>query len=393
MIEKFDTFLNFAIISVKDELKKQLETTPENPLLSQKYLKNVTFNSQSLANYLLQELREFNKSHKGNLENPRGFFSDNNDTRQEFVRLLEQLSKDIIPILESEDRCVKVGAPAYVIGDIHGNIEDLMSIEKYLFKTIPIISANYVFLGDYVDRGVWSVECAVYVLCLKLLQPTNFYLLRGNHETRVLQELYTFRKECKKKYQTFGAVVYDTLNRIFDRMPLAAVIDDSIFCCHGGIPASCSTIADINKVRNKLSDVEKESPIAWQIIWSDPVDQKEFKQTADLLQEREDISRGFVSNVRRGTAYFYNEFACQEFLKNNGLSYMIRAHEVPLSGYRFHFQKKCLTIFSCSHYCGQENKSAVVHISDQTLRIVELDTANNAPATDNPYTKSKNERH
>ena len=130
-----------------------------------------------------EQIQAFN-SVKGTKDEPKGLMADKKENRKAFAKTLEQLVNEISPILESEDRCVRVTSPAFVIGDIHGNLEDLLSIEKTLFKSVPIVTANYVFLGDYVDRGMWSVECALYVICLKILAPNNFYLLRGNHENR-----------------------------------------------------------------------------------------------------------------------------------------------------------------------------------------------------------------
>ena len=201
---------------------------------------------------------------------------------------------------------------------------------------------------------------------------------------------YSFKNECNEKYKIFGPSVYESFNKFFDRLPFAAVIDDSIFCCHGGIPASGSTIREINAIPKVVRNVE-DCKVGWEIIWNDPVDIKEFKQTIELRKESGDISRGFVTNLRRGTAFYFNEMACQDFLKANGLSYLIRAHEVPIDGYRFIFDQKCLTIFSCSHYVGSDNKAAVVHISDQTLRIVTIDTVGNAPAMDENHSRSRSQ--
>ena len=368
-------------------LKKQLTNRANNEYLSHRYIIDVTFNMRYLAHHLKNEIIAFNLM-KGTRDEPKGLFYESKENRELLVRYLGQLANEVIPMLGSERRCVNVSSPAFVIGDIHGNLEDLLTIERYLFKSVPLLTANYVFLGDYVDRGKWSVECAIYMICLKLLAPTNFILLRGNHETRVLQKKYTFKKECHKKYGSLGDSVHDILNKVFDRLPLAAVVDDAIFCCHGGIPVSAPTIKDINKIKSNLNDVESESKAAWEILWNDPVEQNEFTQTAQLMQRNEDISHGFVNNVRRGTAYFFNAYACHEFLKRNKLSYIIRAHEVPITGFRFHFNDRCLTIFSCSHYCGADNKSAVAHIADNTIRIIQLDTEKNASATDIPHQQS-----
>jgi hypothetical protein len=109
---------------------------------------------------------------------------------------------------------------------------------------------------------------------------------------------------------------------------------------------------------------------------------QQFAETAEFSQIRVESARGFLKNNKRGTSFFYGEEAANNFLNSNGLTHIIRAHEVPANGFTFHFGNKCTTIFSCSHYCGNNNEAACVHVDSDKLRIVRLDTVNNAPATD-----------
>ena len=198
-----------------------------------------------------------------------------------------------------------------------------------------------------------------------------------------MQIHYTYKKECLKKYgDNYGPKVFEMTNKVFDKLPVCAVIDDSIYCAHGGIPRSTRKIEDINKIKVDLKDPERESAIAWQILWSDPIGAQQFKETADLLQVRLEDAKGFLTNTKRGTAYLFAEEAVNNFLQSNGLTHIVRAHEVPAHGFQFNFGNKCTTIFSCSHYCGNDNEAACVHVDRQKLRIIRLDTKNNAPASD-----------
>jgi len=117
-------------------------------------------------------------------------------------------------------------------------------MERTIWKALPY-GANLIFLGDYVDRGQWSIECALYVLALKVLYPHKVTLLRGNHEMRDVQIKYSFLDECTRKYKTDGSKIWELLNTIFDRMPCSAVLDDAIFCAHGGIVSILSPSINI----------------------------------------------------------------------------------------------------------------------------------------------------
>jgi hypothetical protein len=217
-----------------------------------------------LANTFLKLIRDFNGK-KGTLKEPKGLMSGSGE-REVFVKQLENLCSDIEKIISLEERCVKVSSPAFVIGDIHGNLEDLLTMERVLWKSVPIVSATYVFLGDYVDRGKWGLECALYIFALKLLAPNKFVILRGNHEVRDLQISYTYKKECVSKYgHTLGPKVWEMTNRVFDRLPLSAIIDDAIYCAHGGIPTSTRKVEEINAVKADLRSPEIESAVAWEV--------------------------------------------------------------------------------------------------------------------------------
>ena len=118
-------------------------------------------------------------------------------------------------------------------------------------------------------------------------------------------------------------------------------------------------------------------------MWNDPISSEQFNEIAEMSNIRLENARGFVSNVKRGTAFYFNEYAADKFLETNGLSHIIRAHEMPFGGYRIDFNGKCITIFSCSHYCRASNIAACIFIDQEKLRIVKLDTTQNSPAMDN----------
>lgn len=233
------------------------------------------------------------------------------------------------------------------------------------------------------DRGKWSLECAVYVLSLKVLFPHKVTLLRGNHEIRDLQIKYSFQLECTSKYDDDdGMAIWKLLNQVFDRLPVAAILDDTIYCAHGGIPRSAPTIAEIANQPLDIPSPGEDNPIVWEIVWSDPLHPFQFEQLCEYTGENSAEKEGFAMNIKRGAAFFFTEEAVNRFFATNGCTYIVRAHEVPANGFTFHFDKKCATIFCCSHYCGQTNKCGLLFVDQETIRVVLIDTENNLPATE-----------
>ncbi|OTF74141.1 hypothetical protein BLA29_002612, partial [Euroglyphus maynei] len=261
------------------------------------------FEVLNIAWSLIRMIREFAPV-KGDVKRPNGFMADNQNDCQQLYEWLSLMEKRLAEQFESENRCVIINSPAFLIGDIHGNLDDLLTLEQCLWKQYPAIDANLVFLGDYVDRGRWSIECVIYLMSMKILMPNKMTLLRGNHEVRPLQAHYSYRAECLTKYgDEIGGKIWELTNRLFDRLPLCAIIDEAIFCAHGGIPRNTIDIGEIQRLDNYIPEPEHSFPIAWEILWSDPIHQQQFLELACLMNGVEDPREGYLPNRKRGTAF------------------------------------------------------------------------------------------
>ncbi|XP_068914444.1 uncharacterized protein [Tenebrio molitor] len=277
-------------------------------------------------------------------------------------------------VMMKEPRMLDIASPVYIMGDLHGNFADLLYFEKILWHVGPALCpCNLLFLGDYVDRGLFSFEVICYLFSYKLQSPRKVFMLRGNHEIKRVQLQWTFEKECKLKFgDKLGPFVFNAINEVFDTIPLAAVIDGRVFCCHGGIPPPwlCPVVAAINDIPAVLNDPQDQSSLAWELMWNDPIRTKNMtdKIAMELL-----ANEGFAVNTRRGTAHIFSVEALEKFLSANGFTHLVRAHEVVEAGFYLQQKGHLLTVFSSSKYCGGTNMAACVLADQGKLRILRLE--------------------
>lgn len=240
---------------------------------------------------------------------------------------IRRLCEEVKELLLLEANIVLVNSPAIVCGDIHGQYYDL---QELFHKAEPYRNHTYVFLGDYVDRGAHSVETFVELLRRKIQQPATV-LLRGNHECRQLTQVYGFYDECARYY---SLDVWRWCSEVFDLLPLAAIIDQHIFCVHGGLSPDLHSLAHIMAL-DRACEVPHEGPLA-DLLWSDP---------------EEDRDPGFTLSAR-GAGYLFGATAADNFLRNNGLSFILRSHQLAMDGHKAHFRNKTVyTVWSAPNYC------------------------------------------
>lgn len=197
-----------------------------------------------------------------------------------------------------------------------------------------------------------------------------------------VQKKYTFFRECIKKYPQVGNDLFELFQQIYGRMPVVAVLHDAIFCAHGGIPHLSPTLEHIRKMPDYIGG-ERDSELFWEIVWSDPVADSQYLAVCNLFGQDPKEQAGFVRNTKRGAAWFFAQEAAEKYLAANGLTHIIRAHEVPLNGFTFHFGERCATVFSCSHY-QSGNKCAVLFVDQERIRVLRIDTQHNGAPFSNP---------
>ncbi|XP_031396087.1 serine/threonine-protein phosphatase PP1-like [Punica granatum] len=255
------------------------------------------------------------------------------------IRQLCLVSKDIFM---RQPSLLELEAPIKICGDVHGQYSDLLRLFEY--NGLPP-QTNYLFLGDYVDRGKQSLETICLLLAYKIKYPENFFLLRGNHECASVNRIYGFYDECKRR---FNVRLWKTFSDSFNCLPVAALIDEKILCMHGGLSPD---LHDLDQIRNmqRPTDVP-ETGLLCDLLWSDP--NKDAK--------------GWGLNDR-GVSYTFGADVVTEFLEKHDLDLICRAHQVVEDGYEFFADRQLVTIFSAPNYCGEFDNAGAMMGVDETL--------------------------
>lgn len=258
-------------------------------------------------------------------------------------------------------------------GDIHGQYSDLLRLFDY--GGLPPRS-NYLFLGDYVDRGKQSLETICLLLAYKIKYPNNFFLLRGNHECASINRIYGFYDECKRR---FNVRLWKVFTECFNCLPVAALIDEKILCMHGGLSPD---LHYLNQIKSLPRPTEvPETGLLCDLLWSDP--------SSDI--------RGWGEN-ERGVSYTFGVDRVTEFLQKHDLDLICRAHQVSYcfrmcdynarnpkctmfrlymfhlmmfqvveDGYEFFADRQLVTIFSAPNYCGEFDNAGAMMTVDESL--------------------------
>ncbi|KAK3341078.1 Metallo-dependent phosphatase-like protein [Lasiosphaeria hispida] len=269
----------------------------------------------------------------------------------------------------SQPALLELDAPVKIVGDVHGQYTDL--IRMFEMCGFPP-NSNFLFLGDYVDRGKQSLETILLLLCYKLKFPENFFLLRGNHECANVTRVYGFYDECKRRC---NVKIWKTFIDTFNTLPIAAIVAGKIFCVHGGLSPALSHMDDIRNIA-RPTDVP-DYGLLNDLLWSDP---------ADMDQDWE-------AN-ERGVSYCFGKKVITDFLATHDFDLVCRAHMVVEDGYEFFNDRVLVTVFSAPNYCGEfDNWGAVMAVSSELLCSFELLKPLDSNALKSHIKKGRNKRN
>ncbi|MFS7987429.1 putative protein-serine/threonine phosphatase [Helianthus anomalus] len=258
-----------------------------------------------------------------------------------------------------EPTVLQLKAPIKVFGDLHGQFGDLMRLfDEYGFPSTAgdITYIDYLFLGDYVDRGQHSLETITLLLALKIQYPENVHLIRGNHEAADINALFGFRLECIERMgENDGIWAWSRFNQLFNHLPLAAMIEKKIICMHGGIGRSIHSVEQIEKIERPIT-MDTGSLVLMDLLWSDPTEN--------------DSVEGLRPNARGPGLVTFGPDRVTDFCKRNKLQMIIRAHECVMDGFERFAQGQLITLFSATNYCGTANNAGALLVVGRGLVVV-----------------------
>ena len=255
---------------------------------------------------------------------------------------LKYLCIKSMEIFMQESSFLELTAPIIICGDIHGQYRDL--IRLFDFGGSPQ-KKQYLFLGDYVDRGKNSIECIALLLAYKVKYPKNIYLLRGNHESEMINRTYGFFDECRRRY---NLRTWKIFSDCFNWLPIAALVNERILCMHGGISPDLQSLNNIKQIVRPTEVPDK--GLLCDLLWSDP----------------EKGAEDWASNSR-GISVLFNENLVEKALDELDIDLICRAHQVVEDGYEFFAQRKLVTVFSAPNYCGEFDNSGAFMIVNKDL--------------------------
>jgi diadenosine tetraphosphatase ApaH/serine/threonine PP2A family protein phosphatase len=293
-----------------------------------------------------------------------------NFRREHIFALAEECER----VIRAQPMVLRLSAPIKIFGDIHGQYADLMRFfDLYGSPTDKkkeggdLEGFDYLFLGDFVDRGSHSLETICLLMSLKCKFPNQIHLIRGNHEDRWINHAFGFADECQIRLgedPNDPKSIFQRINEMFEYLPLAAVIEDKVICLHGGIGSTLHSVEQIDALPRPLDVVHEVTndlqQLVVDILWSDPTDS--------------DQERGILPNVIRdpngtGNIVKFGPDRVQDFLQENGLTKIIRAHECVMDGFERFAGGDLITVFSATDYCGRHKNAGAMLAFKKNLEI------------------------
>jgi len=281
-----------------------------------------------------------------------------------YVDMLTLFCNTACKILAVQPTLVDASAPCKVFGDIHGQFRDLLLFFRAFGAPDEHDAPNFVFNGDFVDRGEHQLEVIGLLLALKVLLPEKVWLVRGNHEDRYMSKRYGFQDECRRRLGGDGPKLFELFHKTFSLLPLACVVAKRVLVVHGGIGDGQWTLADLQAVKRPLGDDHLQDPDKawiWNLMWSDPIEDDD---------DREGGVFGVHESPRGGISTQFGWNVTKMFCARNGLSLVVRSHQSKADslGFDIMHENLLIRVFSARDYEGHGNDGSVLLIrsTDET---------------------------
>ena len=356
--DELSLFRKLSISKLVDENKRIGDVDLKNSYISKQKVYN-TILIEGFIDLLLRPMDWFDKKKMAEVHNKFPF------EKEEIAALIEE----VIPILSKEKSLIKIRSPCKIFGNIYGVYNDLMRFfESYgnpsdSLQNGDINVMQYIFLGDFCDRGYYSLEVVLLLFALKVKYPEFIYLIRGHHEDKAINELYGLGTECTERLNddiNKNDSIFNLINQAFDYLPFGVLVDGSTLLVHGGIGSSIEKLDDINNIIRPISVIHDVTNIDQlhiiDLLYSEyDNNEKEYNTNNDRDKQR----KGFILK--------YGKKRLDEFLKNNNINLLITAHQFIKEGFCTFNDDKLLTLFSATNYMDKYNNiGAMITIAKKT---------------------------
>eukprot|EP00397_Hematodinium_sp_SG-2012_P021223 GEMP01021909.1.p1 GENE.GEMP01021909.1~~GEMP01021909.1.p1 ORF type:complete len:381 (+),score=50.42 GEMP01021909.1:26-1168(+) len=274
---------------------------------------------------------------------------------------IETIIYRVRQIFMEQPMLLELDSPINICGDIHGQFLDLLRIFNIADRPPD---TNYLFLGDYVDRGRQSLECCTLLFLYKIRYPENFFILRGNHECPGVNRVYGFYDECRRRFDDpkgnvlRGIKLWKSFSDVFNCLPVCALVADKILCMHGGLSPELHSLSSIRNI-DRPCDIPDQG-LMCDLLWSDPMDMRHPSPPVD-------DGKGWGPN-ERGVSYTFTPQVVENMCRDLELDLIVRAHQVVEDGYEFFANRRLVTVFSAPNYCGTFDNLAAILIVAHNLK-------------------------
>ena len=356
--DELSLFRKLSISKLIDENKRIGDIDNQNQLLSKKNVYN-TILIEKFIDILLRPLDWFDQKKMAEIHDKFPF------TKDEITSLIEE----VIPIISKENSLIKIRSPCKIFGNIYGVYNDLMRFfESYGNPSDSIQNGDinvmqYIFLGDFCDRGFYSLEVVLLLFALKIKYPNFIYLIRGHHEDKNINEFYGLGNECKIRLKddiNNNNSIFNLINQVFDYLPFGVLVDGLTLLVHGGIGCSIEKLDDINNIIRPISVIHDAENIEQlhiiDLLYSEYDDNE---SNYSINQERDKNKKGLIVK--------YGKKRLDDFLNNNKINLLITAHQFIKDGFCTFNNDKLLTLFSATNYMDKYNNiGAMITIAKKT---------------------------
>ena len=356
--DELSLFRKLSITKLTDENKRIGEGDIKNSLITKKNVYNVIL-IDKFIDILLRPLDWFDQKKMDEIHNKLPF------TKEE----IESLIDEVIPIISKENSLIKIRSPCKIFGNIYGLYNDLMRFfESYGNPSDSIQNGDinvmqYIFLGDFCDRGFYSLEVVFLLFALKVKYPNFIYLIRGHHEDKNVNEIYGLGQECKDRLNdeiNKENSIFNLINKAFEYLPFGVLIDGGTLLVHGGIGTSIENLDDINNISRPtpvVQDVENIRQLQIIDLLYSEYDDKESNY--NINNERDTMKKGFIVK--------YGKKRLDDFLNKNNINLLITSHQFVKEGFNTFNNDKLLVLFSATNYMDKYNNiGAMITIAKKT---------------------------